>query len=83
MPVPDAAPTAVLTTFDGLTVTLRLVSRDKTDWAAIEVSGSGAAQPEAKALNATLKPWAFALPADRAALLRTKLGDLVEPAKGS
>ncbi|MBV9829311.1 MAG: DUF4340 domain-containing protein [Alphaproteobacteria bacterium] len=83
LPVPDTAATATLTTFDGLTLTIHLVGHDNMDWAAIDVVGSGAAQAEAKVLASALKPWSFALPPDRAALLRTKLGDLLEPAKGS
>ena len=84
LPVPQkGVATAVFTTFDGLTVTLRLFAHDTADWAVIEAAGSGAAEPDSQAINARLAQWSYALPAGRAKLLRTRLADLVEPAKGS
>jgi hypothetical protein len=44
--------------------------------------GAGAAPAAAAALNARLARWVFAIPPDRAKLLRTKPADLVEPTKG-
>jgi len=72
--------TAAFTTFDHLTVTVRVFTRDAIDWAALSADGNGAA---AQALEAHLKPWVFAIPTGRARLLRTRLSDLVEPAGGS
>jgi hypothetical protein len=84
LPVPQkGVATASFTTFDGVTVTLRLFAHDNADWASIEAAGSGAAEPDSQAINARLAQWSYALPAGRAKLLRTRLGDLVEPAKGS
>jgi hypothetical protein len=84
LPVPQkGVATAAFTTFDGLTVTLRLLAHDNADWASIEAAGSGAAEPDNQAINAKLAPWSYRVPAGRAKLLRTRLGDLVEPAKGS
>jgi Domain of unknown function (DUF4340) len=80
--VPDKdVVTASFTTFDGLTVDLRLMDRDKTNWVAISVTGSGAA--EAKKIEDKVSHWTYAIPAYKANLLKTKLADLVEPAKGS
>jgi hypothetical protein len=75
--------TAIFTSFDGLTVRLRLFAHDKTDWLAIDASGSGAAETDGKTLNDRLAPWSYAIPAARAKLLRTRLADLVAPPKGS
>jgi hypothetical protein len=77
LPLPaDGAATAAFTTFDGLVVGLRL-SAD--NWLAIDVTGFGKGEAKAKALDAQLSPWRFAIPAARAKLLRTTLSDLVLP----
>lgn len=82
--VPDKdVVSASFTTFDGLTVDLRLVERDKADWIAISAAGSGAAEAEAKKLDDKLARWTYEIPAYKANLLKTKLADLIEPAKGS
>ena len=84
LPVPDqGVASATFTTFDGLSVELFLFERNGTDWAAFDVSGSGGAETEAKAIADRLSHWSYAIPAATAKLLRTKLADLVEPAKGS
>ena len=83
-PMPDSGvATASFTTFDALTIDLRLVSRDNSDWIAVTASGQDGAKAEAKAINAKLGGWSYAVTQDRAKLLRTRLADLVEPAKGS
>ena len=74
---------AVFSISGGLTVTLRLFGHDGADWVAIAASGSGNAEKEAAALNAKVGRWIYAIPAATAKLLRTKLADLIEPAKGS
>jgi hypothetical protein len=83
-PMPDSGvATASFTTFDGLTIDVRVVSKDDKDWLAITASGQDAAEAEAKAINAKLGGWSYAVTQDRAKLLRTRLADLVEPPKGS
>src|SRR5216684_8613397 len=50
--VPDKdVATASFTTFDGLTVDLRLLDRDNTHWVAVSAAGSGAAEAEAKEID--------------------------------
>jgi hypothetical protein len=84
LPVPDKDVwTAALTTFDGLTVELRLVERDKQSWIAVSATGSGKAEAEAKAINAKTQRWSYEIPSYKAKPLQTKLGDLIEPAKKS
>ncbi|HXQ51333.1 MAG TPA: DUF4340 domain-containing protein [Stellaceae bacterium] len=70
-------------TFDGLVVTVSLVNKDGTEWARIAATGSGDAQARAADLGAKLSPWVFGLPTYKTKLLRTKLDDLLEAAKGS
>jgi hypothetical protein len=84
LPVPDKdVASASFRTFDGLTVDLRLVERDKANWVAISAAGSGAAEAEAKKLDDRMARWAYEIPTSKANLLKTKLVDLIEPAKGS
>jgi hypothetical protein len=84
LPVPDKnVVTASFTTFDGLTVDLRLMERDKADWIAISALGSGPAEANAKKIEGKVSLWTYAIPAYKANLLKTKLADLIEPAKGS
>ncbi|MGB9649441.1 MAG: DUF4340 domain-containing protein [Stellaceae bacterium] len=75
--------TASFTTFDGLTVDLRLMERDKSNWIAISATGSGSAEADAKKIDDRVSHWTYAIPAYKANLLKTKLADLLEPAKGS
>ncbi|MGA7262339.1 MAG: hypothetical protein WBX30_15770, partial [Stellaceae bacterium] len=84
LPVADKeVVTASFTTFDGLTVDLRLMERDKSNWIAISATGSGSAEADAKKIDDRVSHWTYAIPAYKANLLKTKLADLVEPAKGS
>jgi hypothetical protein len=84
LPVPDKdVVSASFTTFDGLTVDLRLMERDKSNWIAISAIGSGSAEAEAKKIEDKVSHWTYAIPAYKANLLKTKLSDLIEPAKGS
>jgi hypothetical protein len=84
LPVPDKdVVTASFTTFDGLTVDMRLMERDKTDWIAISAVGSDSTEADAKKIEDKVSHWTYAIPAYKANLLKTKLADLVEPAKGS
>jgi hypothetical protein len=83
-PVPSQGVwSAALTTFDGLTVNLRLVERDKQNWLAVSATGSGKTEAEAKEINAKTQRWSYEVPSYKAKPLQTKLGDLVEPAKKS
>ena len=84
LPIPEnGVATAAFTTFDGLILGLRLAPPSDEpgvgDWLAIEVTGFGKGEADAKALNARLSPWSFAIPAERAKLLRTTLADLLRP----
>jgi len=84
MPVPDKnVVTGSFTTFDGLTVDVRLLNKDDAHWVALSASGSGATEGEAKAINHKAEHWTYAIPSYKAAQLKTKLADLLEPAKGS
>jgi Domain of unknown function (DUF4340) len=84
MPVPDKdVVTASLTTFDGLTVDVRLLDKDDKHWAALSASGSGAAEAEAKAINDKAQQWTYAIPLYKATQLKMKLSDMLEPPKAS
>ncbi len=84
MPLPKTGvTTASYTTFDGLTIDLRLVERDKTDWIAVAATGAGKAAAEAKQIAARVSGWSYAIPSYKAAMLKTKLADLIEPQKHS
>lgn len=79
-PIPeDGVTSAAFTTFDGLVVGLLLSPPGKGDWLAIDVTGAGKSEARAKALSAGLAPWRFAIPPERAKLLRTTLNDLLLP----
>lgn len=74
---------ARFTTFDGLTVTLDIVDRDKTSWVRIVAAGSGAAAAKAQAINAKVHGWLFVFPDYKTGLFKTTLAGLIEPAKPS
>lgn len=83
LPVPDGGvATATVAMFDGLTIALRLFAASGHDWLTVAASGRGAAAAEAAALDARLGRWVYAVPAERARGLRTRLADLLAPAKG-
>lgn len=79
----DGVATAAFATYDGLTLTVRLFDHDQHDWVALSAEGTGKTAQEVQELNARLARWVYAIPHDRAKLLRTKLADLTAPAKGS
>jgi len=84
MPVPDKNIVAAsFTTFDGLTVDVRLLDKDDMHWVALSATGSGAAEAEAKAINDKASRWTYAVPSYKATQLKMKLADMLEPAKGS
>lgn len=68
-------------TFDGLKIDLRLFEKDKRNWTVVSASGTGKAADEAKAIDLRVKPWVYAIPDFDASLLKTKLADLLAPAK--
>ncbi len=95
-PVPEAErATAVLSTFDGLVVSVTTgrapaaepaegeTAAPGTVWASLQVSAredaAEAVQAEAKAANDKLAPWVFALPEYAAGNLRKRMADLVQP----
>lgn len=83
LPVPESGvSTALFTTFDGLAVTIWLFPHDGADWITLEAVGRDAAEADAKAIDARVANWTYKIPAARAKALRTRLADLVEPAKG-
>jgi Domain of unknown function (DUF4340) len=84
MPVPEKDVVAAsFTTFDGLTVDVRLLDKDDMHWVALSAVGSGAAEAEAKAINDKASRWTYAIPSYKATQLKMKLADMLEPAKGS
>jgi hypothetical protein len=84
MPVPEKDVVAAsFTTFDGLTVDVRLLDKGDTHWVALSAAGSGAAEAEAKTINDKASGWTYAIPSYKAAQLKMKLADMLEPAKGS
>ena len=84
LPVPDKdIVTASFTTFDGLTVDVRMLDKDDTHWVALSAAGSGVAEPEAKTINDEGSRWTYAIPSYKATQLKMKLADLLEPGKGS
>jgi len=72
---------AEYTSFDGLTIKVALVEQDGKSWARFEASGAGDGEKAAAELNAKLSPWVYALPDYKAKALKTKLAELVVPAK--
>jgi hypothetical protein len=83
-PVPDSGvATASFTTFDGLTVDVSLFAKDDKEWVTITALGNDAVEADANRINAKVAGWSYAVTQDRAKLLRTRLADLIEPAKGS
>jgi Domain of unknown function (DUF4340) len=84
MQLPDKDVVAAsFTTFDGLTVDVRLLDKGDMHWVALSAAGSGAAEAEAKAINDKASHWTYAIPSYKAAQLKMKLADMLEPAKGS
>ncbi len=84
MPMPDKDVfTASFVTFDGLTVDVRLFDRDNMHWIAVSATGTGSTEAEAKEIGGKVGRWTYAVPSYKATALKTKLSDLLEPAKGS
>ncbi len=80
LPVPDkGVTTASYTTFDGLTIGLKLFEDNKKDWVAVSATGAGKEAAEAKKIEARVSPWRYQIPEFKAQMLETKLADLVAP----
>jgi hypothetical protein len=82
-PPDSGVPTAEYTTFDGLDFRMTVFPHENADWIAIEVSGINDVAAEAKELRNRVARWVYAIPPDKAKLLKTNLGDLTEKAGGS
>lgn len=81
---PEAgAATAEYTTFDGLRFRITVFAHGKADWIALEVSGINDVAVEAKGLRNRVARWVYAVPPEKAKLLKTTLGDVTEKADGS
>jgi Domain of unknown function (DUF4340) len=82
--VPDKRVTAAsYTSFDGLTVSLRLFQHDNRNWIALAAAGSGKAIAEARTIDNRVSRWVYAIPSYKAKMMETRLADLLEPPKGS
>lgn len=76
--VPEDATVAEFVTFDGLTLKAATWAKDDKTWLRLDASGQGADE-----ITAKTGKWVYAIPAWKANPLKTKLGDLIEPAKSS
>jgi hypothetical protein len=84
LPVPDKGFTAAsYTTFDGLTVEVKLFQHDNKNWIAIAATGAGKAAGPAKKIDGRVSHWVYAIPSYKAKMMETKLADLLETPKGS
>lgn len=84
LPVPDkGVTTGTYTTFDGMTVNIKLFQHDSKDWVAVAATGAGKSAEQARKINDRASHWVYAIPAYKAKMLETKLADLLEPPKGS
>ncbi|HUC10761.1 MAG TPA: DUF4340 domain-containing protein [Stellaceae bacterium] len=84
LPVPDKGVTAAAyTTFDGLTVNVKLFQHDNKSWITLAATSSGKAAAAAKKLDSRVSPWVYAIPDYKARMIETKLADLLAAPKGS
>ncbi|MGN6517377.1 MAG: DUF4340 domain-containing protein, partial [Rhizomicrobium sp.] len=76
------APRLVTRTFDGLTVTVKVVTQGPDFWATVYAEGDPAkpdAEREARAIDARADGWAYKLPDDKGKLFMTTLDSLLKP----
>jgi Domain of unknown function (DUF4340) len=84
LPIPDKGVVAAsYTTFDGLTLDLKLFQYDNNNWIRVTATGSGKTAAEAKKIDDRVSRWIYAIPSYKAKMMETKLADLLEPPKGS
>ncbi len=84
LPVPDKGVTAAsYTTFDGLTVDVKLFQHDSKDWLAVALPAPAKRQPRQRKSTTGSKRWVYAIPSYKAKMMETKLADLLAPPKGS
>jgi hypothetical protein len=84
VPVPaKGVTTAVFTTFDGLSVEVKLFQHGNKNWIAVSAAGAGKSTETAKQIDTRVRRWVYAIAPYKAKMLSTKLADLLEPAKGS
>ena len=69
--------------FNGEAIAIDLADKDEKSWAKITASGTGDGQKAATDLNTNVASWIYALPSDKAKMLRDKMDDLVEAPKAS
>ncbi len=65
-------------TWDGLTVTVTLLPKDKETWVKIEAAGDGPAAAQAKQIAARTAGWVYKIPDYKRDKLLAKLDDLVQ-----
>ncbi len=83
LPIPDKGVTAAsYTTFDGLSLNVKLFQHGNQNWVALAATGAGKAAAEAKNLDHRMSHWVYEIPAYKAKMLETKLADLIEPPEG-
>jgi len=79
----SSAERVTTTTFDGLTVAVKIIKEGDDTWATILAAGTTPeTQKEAAAINARSGGWAYKLPAWKAEIFATKLDSLLKPAGG-
>ena len=78
-PIGDKIGEAVLTTSDGLVITVTVNHLDKDSWTRIAVTAPDRNKAEAERLNARLAGWAYETGAWKDKSLVPSLGDLVAP----
>ena len=82
--VPDkGVTTASYTTFDGLTVAVKLFPHDNKNWIAFAAPGSGKSRRRGEKDRRPGRRWVYAIPSYKAKMMQTKLADLLEAPKGS
>ena len=71
------------TTFDGLTIAVKIIAESGSHWATIQAAGATPeTQNEAAAINARAAGWAYKLPSYKAQIFQTTLESMLKPAGG-
>jgi hypothetical protein len=79
----DGVAKATYTTFDGLTIAVETAKVGDVDWMRLSATSDGSEQAkiEADTLNQRWSPWVYGVAPFKAAAVRTKLDDVLEPPK--